>query len=135
MKRDKIILNTAPAFGSAKLTGYLSTIYPAFVNLIDNAIYWLKEVDRKRRILLDYRDGEFIISDTGPGVRRQSRDLIFDRGYSLKPGGLGLGLYISRRALLNDPRYKYELLLGESAEGEGAKFIIRPLIEEDENKE
>lgn len=135
MKRHEIILNTAPAFGSAKMTGYLSTIYPAFVNLIDNAIYWLKEVDRKRRILLDYRDGEFIISDTGPGVRRQSRALIFDRGYSMKPGGLGLGLYISRRALLNDPQYKYELLLGELAEGEGAKFIVRPLIEENEDRE
>ena len=135
MRRHEIILNTEQAFGSAKLTGRLSTIYPAFVNLIDNAIYWLKEVDRKRRILLDHQDGDFIISDTGPGVRRQSRDLIFDRGYSLKPGGLGLGLYISRRALLNDPQYKYELLLGESAEGEGAKFIIRPLIEENEDGE
>lgn len=135
MKRHDIILNTTPAFGGAELTGYLSTIYPAFVNLIDNAIYWLKEVDRQRRIWLDYRDGDFIIWDTGPGIRRQSRDLIFDRGYSLKPGGLGLGLYISRRALLNDPTYKYELFLGESAEGEGAKFIIRPLIAMNEGGE
>ena len=76
-----------------------STIYPAVINLIDNALYWLSSVKGERVIRLDAVDGAFIIANNGPEIEERDWLRIFERGYSRKPGGRGLGLFISSRAL------------------------------------
>lgn len=71
-----------------------------FVNLLDNALYWLEKVPQVRRrinIEVAQRPGELVIlfSDSGPGVPEDVRDRIFDPYFSTKPDGVGLGLTIA----------------------------------------
>ena len=86
------------AFSKMKINGFPSSFYPVFVNLIDNAIYWISQQNpsEERRIKLDAEDGVFWVSDSGPGVNPVDRETIFEFGFTRKPGGRGMGLYISR---------------------------------------
>jgi signal transduction histidine kinase len=43
--------------------------------------------------------GSLIIANTGPAIEERDSERIFERGFSRKPGGRGLGLFISARAL------------------------------------
>ena len=102
-----------------EIVGYPSTFYPVFVNLVDNAIFWLKDRP-ERRITLDLRDGRILVSDTGPGIPKRDRDSVFELGFSRKPGGRGMGLYIARAVLA---RADYELTIADS--DTGTTFVIK----------
>ena len=106
------------------IKGYPSTFYPVFANLVGNSLFWLRDSKEPRIIKLDVIGGStWAISDNGPGVNARDRELIFERGFSRKPGGKGLGLKISRDLLA---REDFDLLRGDSKPGEGATFLIRP---------
>ena len=87
------------------ILSFRSVYYPVFVNLVDNAIFWLKDIPQRedkheqRTIFMDYRDGKIYIKDSGPGVSVRDTERIFEPGFSRKPGGAGLGLYIVKEAL------------------------------------
>lgn len=91
-------------------------VYPAFVNLVDNAIYWLRSVDR-RKIRFDIVNGTVVVNDSGPGIHETMLERIFEAFTTTKQNGRGLGLYIARQSLsianheiwaTNDPAYKVE---------------------------
>lgn len=93
-----IELVATAAFQEFELDGQPSVYFPVFVNLIDNAIWWLQDRS-ERRITLDARADALFVRDSGPGVASSDGELIFERGFSLKPGGRGLGLTISRDSI------------------------------------
>ena len=99
LKRHLIEMKVTEAFLSVEMTGYPSTIYPVFVNILDNAIYWLKDIKRNKSITLDAEDGALLISNNGPAIHKRDYETIFEQGFTRKPGGRGLGLFISRKAL------------------------------------
>ena len=74
------------------------------INLFMNSLDFIATVRKKSgRIKIkveksSQRPGFFDITywDNGPGVNEKKRERIFDMLYSTKPGGSGLGLYISR---------------------------------------
>lgn len=71
-----------------------------FLNLLENAIYWLDKVPESRReVRVEVRktaDGlEVLFADSGPGVPSEARDRIFEPYFSMKPDGVGLGLTIA----------------------------------------
>ena len=101
MARHDIALTATSAFAKAKIVGFPSSFYPVFVNLMDNAIFWLSQQNpqHERRIQLDERDGALRVSDTGPSIDPRDREAIFEPGFSRKPGGRGIGLHIGREAL------------------------------------
>ncbi|MCJ7575777.1 MAG: ATP-binding protein [Dehalococcoidia bacterium] len=76
-------------------------IQEVIVNLLQNSLYWLKQVPKDKRIVtvqihrLQEGELEIIFSDSGPGVPEENRDLIFDPYFSTKPNGVGLGLTIA----------------------------------------
>ena len=72
-------------------------------------------------MLFDFVDGSIVIANNGPKIERRDADRIFERGFSRKPGGRGLGLYISAKAL--EPE-KMVLRLVEPPEGYHAAFRI-----------
>lgn len=117
----EVRLEATDAFAEHRLSGYPSTIYPVFVNLVDNAIWWLTGYRGNRLITLDAEDGRMMVRDTGPGVPERYRDAIFEMGFSRKPGGSGYGLYISREILA---REGMALELSPSRADAGAEFVI-----------
>ena len=124
--RHGVTLAATRAFEKAKFVGFPSSFYPVFVNLVDNAIFWLSQQNpqRERSIRLDERGGTLLVEDTGPGVSVRDREAIFELGFSRKPGGRGMGLHIGRESLR---RVGFDLRLIEV--DDGATFGIVPIEE------
>ncbi len=109
-ERHGITFKVTDSFRKHSEKGYPSTFYPVFINLVDNSIYWLKgSLIKDKTITFDTLDGHFIVSDNGPGIRKEMREVIFDFGFSSKPGGRGMGLYIAKESL-NELGYDIKLL-------------------------
>jgi len=126
LARHNVSLTATGAFASARIVGFPSSFYPVFVNLVDNAIFWLSQHNpqRERRIELDERGGALLVVDTGPGVDVRDREAIFEFGFSRKPGGRGMGLHIGRETLRR-VGFDLELLDSDS----GATFGVVPMDE------
>ena len=125
LTRHNIVLTRTEAFASATVRRYPSSFYPVFVNLVDNAIYWLSGQNERleRRIKLDASGNAFRVWDSGPGIHTRDRDDIFDIGFTRKPGGRGMGLHIARATLRE---VGYDLVFEASALGQGTTFLIAP---------
>ena len=128
--RHGITFTGTDAFSKARIRGFPSSFYPVFVNLVDNAVYWLSQQNptQERHIVLDAKDGDLLISDTGPGVDPRDGESIFEFGFTRKPGGRGMGLHISRETLR---RVDYDLALVQETGRQGATFTIRPIRSEE----
>ncbi len=105
-----------------------AVLLQVFINLFDNALYWLKTVGDNREILVEINqeDRTVIFSDSGPGVSADDAPYIFEAFYSGKgEDGKGLGLYIARQLL---ERYdsSIELLNDEGKKLlKGANFLLK----------
>ena len=53
LRRHGISLIASPDFKKVVIKGYPSTFYPVFINLVDNAIFWLQSKSGDREIHLD----------------------------------------------------------------------------------
>ena len=124
LKRHAVRLTLTPAFKKHVVSGYPSTFYPVFVNLVDNAIFWASRKQGERVISLDAVGDTLIVADNGPGIAERDREAIFDIGFTRKPGGRGLGLHISRQVL---SKANYKLESSKSSALGGAQFEISPL--------
>ncbi|GAI44960.1 unnamed protein product, partial [marine sediment metagenome] len=56
MIRHNIDFKATPSFREKVIRGYPSTFYPVFINLVDNAIYWLGDLPESRKIRFDAKD-------------------------------------------------------------------------------
>ncbi|MDA0834661.1 MAG: PAS domain S-box protein [Planctomycetota bacterium] len=97
-------------------------IQQVLLNLLRNSIEALSGVDTVRRIEIttERQDHRILVTiqDTGMGISYSPTDKAFDAFVSSKPGGLGLGLTISRRIIdIHGGELRYE-----SAAGFGAIF-------------
>jgi signal transduction histidine kinase len=99
LERHAISLDCTELFMSSNIECYPSTIYPVFINLVDNAIYWLKSIQGKRIIRLETDQQTIIIANNGPEIPKRDISNLFQRGFTRKPGGRGLGLFIAKKAL------------------------------------
>ena len=134
LQREKISLEIQK-IGSpvvAKCTD--AVILQLFINLFDNAIYWLSVidlVDKKIVITLDGNKQQVVFSDNGPGIHSEDIPYIFEAFYSGKEEGRGLGLYIARQ-LLERMGYSIELADFKTEKVlSGANFVINFLKKED----
>jgi len=100
-----------------------SDLLQVFMNLIDNAIYWLGNVeDRRLEIRIRGKDKEVLVLDSGPGIRADIADLIFEPFFTRKDQGRGLGLYIVRDIMT---RHGWSIDLVPSDEKfPGANFLL-----------
>ncbi len=119
-----IRLEQATAFENYSLVSYPSTFYPVFINLVDNAMYWLQRRQSGRVISFDVEGDALLVRDNGPGISALDREAVFEAGFTRKPGGMGLGLYIAR-SQLRQVNYDIEIL--DPPNGEGVTFRIAPL--------
>jgi len=122
LKKEGVVLTDSREFRKKKIFEYPSSIYPVFINLVDNAIFWLKTHKTAERKIEFLTDGEdILVRDNGPGVSLRDAESIFEMGFTRKPGGRGLGLPISRSVLRG---IQYELTLDSPENGSGATFRI-----------
>ncbi len=75
-------------------------IHTVFINIINNAIYWMRNKE-VRKIKLDYwmDTNELIIANSGEKIPDLRVDKLFDLFYSQRPNGRGIGLYLSKQSL------------------------------------
>lgn len=105
-----------------------------FLNLFDNAAYWLESKTGTRKILitLDGDEGTLVFSDNGPGIKSDDAPYIFDPFFSGKgQDGRGLGLYIARQLL---ERHEYTIELSDLKSQKllpGANFLVSFVKEEE----
>ena len=132
LRRHNIIIEATPRFMKQCIIGYPSTFYPVFVNLVDNALFWLKDQSAPRIVKLDVCDRSFIISDTGPGISVRDMEAVFSMGFTRKPVGRGMGLYISQEVLRGSG---YRLVLDFPSGSVGATFRIEPVYAEVKSEE
>ena len=111
------------SFESISFTDLPSRIYPVFINLVNNSMYWLKFA-KKKQIRLDMKDGLVIIADSGPGVDRDDIESLFQMFFTKRPQGRGIGLYLSQ-ANLSVARHKIRYASKKDPTVlSGANFII-----------
>lgn len=76
----------------------------AFLNIINNAIYWLQFSSNNKVINLEFTQEEgFLLSNTGPKINEDELELIFEYGITGKKerSATGLGLAFTRNMLDN----------------------------------
>lgn len=121
-ERHNIQLKHTKGFASEKLYGFRSTFYPVFVNLIDNAIYWLKQSDLSEKVIrLHADDSGVYISNNGIEILSQDKTRVFIMGFSRKNNGRGMGLSISKEVLNAE---NYNLSIVTPREGSSVTFKI-----------
>lgn len=126
-ERQRINFEVPEAFRSLKINDLPSRIYPVFINLINNAMYWVSLVE-DRKIKIDLIDDLVVIANSGPKVDEDDVQRLFDLFYTKRANGRGVGLYLCRENLAvahhkiwyaeqhNDDPFIFE---------EGANFIIK----------
>jgi hypothetical protein len=123
-----IKLNSTTVFKESSLTIKEPVIHTVFINIINNAIYWMRNKER-REILLDYKKetNEIIICNSGLKIENHRLDKIFDMFYSNRPNGRGIGLYLSKQSLNESNLDIYATNEKEYNTLNGACFVIKPL--------
>jgi C4-dicarboxylate-specific signal transduction histidine kinase len=102
VKRNKVLLRMDLAANLPPVTADRVQIQQVALNLIVNAIEAMSTVDdRERELTVGTRTGEddqirVVVRDSGIGFDPLNAERIFDAFNTTKPGGLGLGLAISR---------------------------------------
>ncbi|EML0362090.1 ATP-binding protein [Providencia rettgeri] len=106
LSRHNIHFESTNDFLTRTTEVYPSSFLPVFINVVDNAIYWLNtQSDSEnpfKTIKLDVDGESLTISNNGPEIAIQDKDRIFDFTFSRKSSGRGMGLYISKQSLNNE---------------------------------
>ncbi len=113
----------APAFQAMTVVDYPHRIFPVFVNLVNNALYWVT-FGQERKILLDRVGSKVYVADSGPGVDPDDIPELFHKiFFTRRTGGHGVGLYLSRISL---EQGRHHIRYADPDEGilPGANFII-----------
>lgn len=126
LDKNEISFNQTDSFKNFKIYEEPAKLYPVFINLVNNARYWVKESEEsERKILLDFKDGLVIVADNGPGVDVDDIDELFTLFFSKKQrGGRGVGLYLCRRNLATSGHRIYYQTEKERKALPGANFVI-----------
>jgi signal transduction histidine kinase len=134
LNKDNIVFNVREQ-GSpliAKTTD--AVLLQLFLNLFDNAVYWLRSKGSGKKqieVVLDGDDGHLIFADNGPGIKSDDIPYIFEPFYSGRgEEGRGLGLYIARQLL---ERHEYSIDLADTKRQKvlpGANFVVSFVKEE-----
>jgi sensor histidine kinase regulating citrate/malate metabolism len=126
LRRHDIVVEATPTFDGFRIHAFPSTVFASFVNVVDNAIYWIStDSTSQRTIRLDADESGFSIWNGGPGVDPRVADRIFEFGETTKVGGRGIGLYLSRQSLR---RERFDLTLKVVGKNSHPVFHIGPWV-------
>lgn len=90
--------------GALEIRGDSQLIERALRNLLHNAVEAQRQVSERAPVVVEVvamEDGvEVVIEDHGPGISEENRERLFDPFFSARPGGVGMGLALTRRIVL-----------------------------------
>lgn len=110
-------------FELMEITDVPSRIFPVFVNLVNNSLYWLKFA-KSKKIRLARKGSLVVVADSGPGVDKGDYEHLFEMFFTKRPKGRGIGLYLCR-ANLAVARHQIRLAGPEDPKVlSGANFVI-----------
>ena len=99
-EEKNIKVESSTAFLKSSFFTYESILKPVFINVINNAIYWLNSVE-DRKILFDFIDNRIVVANSGAAIDEvyiKDGDL-FKAFFSRRPKGRGIGLYLAKTTL------------------------------------
>jgi signal transduction histidine kinase len=105
VKKKSVIIQTQFADDLSPVSADRVQLQQVILNLVMNAIEAMSSVgDRARELVMttrnvDLEQVQVTVEDSGIGIDAQTIDKIFDSFYTTKPGGMGMGLCISRSIL------------------------------------
>lgn len=131
LDRHEVSFKHTKAYTKGQIRGFRSSFYPVFVNVIDNAIYWLNESGIEDKVIRLHADdnGSVYISNNGIEIPIQDENKIFELGFSRKENGRGMGLHISNEVL---ETAGYSLQLVEPRNGSNVTFKLAKMVKNDE---
>lgn len=103
-------------------------IYSVLINIVNNALYWIKNSDKKTiEFAYNEKTEEIIVRNSGLPIKENKLEKIFDLFYTNRPNGRGLGLYLAKQSL-NDCYFDI-YATNDTAYNtlNGACFVIKPL--------
>jgi hypothetical protein len=125
---EKIEITYSTSFFKHKLLIKEPTLYTVIINIVNNAIYWMRNVEKKE-IRFDFikETQKILILNSGKRIEEHRLSKIFDLFHSNRPGGRGIGLYLAKQSL-NENYYDIEASNKEEYNYlEGACFVIKTL--------
>lgn len=133
LDENGIQVEASNEFLARKVKCRSSALLGAFINILDNAIYWVANgAKQEKTIRLDVDNEGFLVSNSGPGIEERLRERIFEFGETTKPGGRGMGLAISRDTL---QREGFDLELIRAGSDVEPIFRIKTAIADEEGAE
>jgi signal transduction histidine kinase len=102
LQRNQIVLQMDLAADLPSVVGDRVQLQQVVMNLIMNGVEAMRSVPEHERNLLVRTEGResdevrVSLQDSGTGIDPETQEEIFDAFYTTKPGGLGMGLAISR---------------------------------------
>lgn len=103
VSRNRTIkIHASETFRTFSIYEQPSRLYPVFVNLVNNSVYWLVNSQTpKAEIYLSVKDSKLVVSDNGPGINPLDQVSLFKMFFTRKSsGGRGIGLYLCRVNLM-----------------------------------
>ena len=127
----ELVLTEGSAIGDGLLPATLPArdLVTVLGNLIDNAVDAAQgSAAAEVAVTLTTEDGQLLVrvADSGPGIDPAAAEAVFERGWSTKSPGRGLGLALVRLAAA---RHGGTIALDQSPYG-GAEFTVRLPIEQ-----
>lgn len=101
-EESSIILEIKNSSLNFEIKNYEYLFWVSFLNILNNAVYWLQFSEKERRVIIFEIDSdEIIISNTGPKIPEDDLDIIFEYGVTSKKekNATGLGLSFTRNML------------------------------------
>ncbi|HEX3359421.1 MAG TPA: ATP-binding protein [Solirubrobacterales bacterium] len=99
LEQGEVELRVTDAFARHDVVTFRSTIYPVFTALVDNAMFWVSERKGSRWIEFDADGDAMYVSNSGPPIPGRDRERVFEMGFSRRPGGQGMGLFVVHESL------------------------------------
>jgi signal transduction histidine kinase len=125
--KSKIEFSATPEFLKFKVYDQPYRLFPVFINLVNNSIYWvgLKDI-QPRKIIFQIIAKQVVVSDNGPGVAADDLGSLFSLFFTKKlRGGRGVGLFLCRANLAaGGHKIRYGDGGTDAALLPGANFII-----------
>ena len=122
-EESKIIIEIKQSSLEYEIKSLEYLFWVSFLNILNNAVYWLSFVDKKI-IVFEIEEDKIIISNTGPKIPEDDLQVIFEYGITAKKekNATGLGLSFTRNMLASNN-------WGVNAENReyGPAFIIEKL--------